>query len=314
MRKRSLGQTGLEVSELGLGTWGLCGDGYGPVEDSDREEVLERATALGITLFETADCYAQGRMEEELGKTVAKDERCIVVTKLGTDLESKPKRKRFDRDFLLDCFDKSRRRLDKDVLDVVLLHNPSEKALASGEPTDFLKDRKENHQLRAWGVSAGNLEVAQKAIEVGADVIQLAYNALHSSDLKELESRIAESKVGVLARSVLAYGLLCGQWTTSRIFIPGDHRRKRWSRDQLEERLRQAVALRSAMGGDVTSQRSAALRFALANPTVSACILGPKNTLQLDQLVREAGKGEPYLSEDQKRRLNTRLSNLGVDT
>ena len=67
MRKRPLGNTGLLVSELGLGTWGLSGDGYGPVAEAEQEGVIERALALGITLFETADSYALGGMEKKLG-------------------------------------------------------------------------------------------------------------------------------------------------------------------------------------------------------------------------------------------------------
>src|SRR5690606_41580866 len=85
MRKRILGKTGLNVSELGLGTWGLSGDGYGPVSSTDQDHLIERARMLGITLFETADCYAQGRMEEKLGDALKDDEQAVVVTKWGTD-------------------------------------------------------------------------------------------------------------------------------------------------------------------------------------------------------------------------------------
>ena len=85
MRCRVLGCTGIELSELGLGTWGLSGDGYGAVSEADQDSVIDRARALGITLFETADSYAHGGMESRLGRLLAGDDAARVVTKLGTD-------------------------------------------------------------------------------------------------------------------------------------------------------------------------------------------------------------------------------------
>src|SRR5260221_2937689 len=96
MRLRPLGKTGLSVSELSLGTWGLSGDGYGPVPEDEQERVIERAATLGITLFETADAYAEGGMEKRLGERLASFEGAHIVTKVGTDRASSPSRKRFD--------------------------------------------------------------------------------------------------------------------------------------------------------------------------------------------------------------------------
>ena len=70
MRQRLLGATSLDVTELALGTWGLSGDGYGPVSEAEQDKVIDRALAMGIRLFETADCYAEGRMER---RTLVRD-------------------------------------------------------------------------------------------------------------------------------------------------------------------------------------------------------------------------------------------------
>jgi aryl-alcohol dehydrogenase-like predicted oxidoreductase len=131
MRRRVLGRSGLQVSELALGTWGLAGDGYGPVAESDQDEVIDRALDYGINLFETADVYGNGAMEKKLGQRLADVQDAVIVTKIGTDLDSKPKRKRFDLEFLKSAFEKSRERLRRDKLDVVLLHNPSPAAIGS---------------------------------------------------------------------------------------------------------------------------------------------------------------------------------------
>src|SRR3954462_6327458 len=88
------------VSQLSLGTWGLSGDGYGPVADAVQDEVLHRARAYGITLFETADVYGRGAMERKLGKLFGSDASVKLATKIGTDLESVPNRKRFDAEYV----------------------------------------------------------------------------------------------------------------------------------------------------------------------------------------------------------------------
>src|SRR5687768_1074600 len=138
MRRRALGKTGLEVSELALGTWGLSGDGYGPVTEAEQDAVLERALAFGIGLFETADCYAQGAMEKRLGAKLPKTAQ--VATKIGTDLEASPARKRFDAEYVKTSVERSRERLKRDSIDIVLLHNPSPKALERGEAEGALRE------------------------------------------------------------------------------------------------------------------------------------------------------------------------------
>src|SRR6187549_3319294 len=96
MRQRPLGKTQLTVSELALGTWGLSGDGYGPVAEPEQDKVIERSLALGITLFETADTYGRGAMEKKLGERLPDDGSVRIVTKIGTDRTKKPPVKCFE--------------------------------------------------------------------------------------------------------------------------------------------------------------------------------------------------------------------------
>jgi aryl-alcohol dehydrogenase-like predicted oxidoreductase len=312
MRQRPLGNTGLHVSELALGTWGLSGDGYAAVPEVERERVVDRALALGITLFETADAYAEGKMERLLGERVKKASGIVIVTKLGTDREATPARKRFDVTFLRESFERSRARLGQDALDVVLLHNPSDRALERGEATGLLSELCSAGKLRAWGASVGSLAAGSAAIARGAQVIELVHNAFHRSELRTLAADVRERGVGILARSVLAHGLLCGQWPTNKEFAPDDHRSLRWTGDDLKHRIMQLNALRPCVSGNVVSLRAAALRYVLSNELVSAAVLGPRSTLQLDQLVREAGKELPYLTPEALSALDMRLTNVGI--
>jgi aryl-alcohol dehydrogenase-like predicted oxidoreductase len=314
MRTRLLGKTGLGVSELSLGTWGLSGDGYGAVTEEEQVKVMERAVALGITTIETAGVYARGDMEKQIGEHFGKNPAVTVITKIGTDRSESPPRKRFDPKFLAESMDHCRRRLQRDVLDVVLLHNPAATTVDRGEATGFLAEEQARGRIRAWGVAAGSVPVARAALEKGAGVLSLAYNALFSADVKALHDDIVKHGTGVLARSVLGHGLLCGYWSLYKEFPSKDHRAERWTPDELRRRISQLSPLRSAFGGEITTQRAVALRYVLSNQDVSTAVIGPRSSLQLDQLVREAGKGPPYLTEQQLEGLHFRLGQLGATT
>lgn len=386
MLRRRLGKSGIEVSELGLGTWGLSGDAYGAVVETEVERVIERALALGITIFDTADVYGRGDMERRLGNalkgtepkdevaapvekpsaTAAPEEKApaveaspsggeaapangapsavveppdgpgsrqaapdpaatlaasaarptreatYIVTKIGTDVEEG--RKRFDTMHLRMAFERSQERLKRDVVDVVLLHNPTVAGVEKSDGVAFLEGLRKKKQIRAWGVSAGSPDVARAAIAKGADVVELAYNVFVAPDLHALAAEIAEKDVAVLARSVLAHGLLAGQWSPEREFYPGDHRLERWTPRELKRRTTQLGALRPLVAGSIMTMRAVALRFVLANQIVSSAILGPRSVAQLDQLVRESGGAPPYLSGAQLADLASRLKAFGVPT
>jgi aryl-alcohol dehydrogenase-like predicted oxidoreductase len=298
------------VSQLGLGTWGLSGDGYGPVSDAVQDEVISRARAYGITLFETADVYGRGEMERRLGRILGADPAVTIVTKVGTFLDGMPTRKRFDAAYLREACERSGERLGRPRLDVVLLHNPAEQTLLNDEATGTLEELRREGKIGAWGVSAGSAVVGRAAMGKGAQVLELAYNAFNRTDLDALS--LGQGQVAVLARSVLAYGLLCGQWSDARVFPVGDHRAERWTVEQLRGRLRQLSAVSSILGGEVLTPRAAALRFVLSNPLVSSAVIGPRNRVQLDQLVREAGQGPEYLPASSLRRLEDQLARVGA--
>jgi aryl-alcohol dehydrogenase-like predicted oxidoreductase len=313
MKLRPLGQTGLLVSELALGTWGLSGDGYGPVGDAEQDAVIQRARAFGITLFDTAPSYARGDMERRLGRLLAGDSGAQIVTKLGTDRDAVPARKRFDAAYLRRSLDESRERLSRETVDVVLLHNPSARALADAEATATLAEFVTQGSARAWGVAAGSAETARLAIERGAQVIALPYNLFHQTDLRAAAELAKARGVGVLAHSVLGYGLLAGLWSPNKDFAPEDHRLERWTRDDLRRRVRQLDAVRPLVGGEITSLRAAALRFVLANELVSSALVGPRSGLQLDQLVRESRAGTEYLPSERLTALTARLREVGIE-
>jgi aryl-alcohol dehydrogenase-like predicted oxidoreductase len=314
VRTRSLGKTGLRVSELALGTWGLSGDGYGPVDEPEQKRVLARALEMGISLIDTADAYGGGRMEQLVGQAVAGIGEVVLVTKGGLDRSTSPPSKRFDRVHLRQSVERSLRRLSRDFIEVYLLHNPLATTLTGGEAIDTLLELKHEGKIAHWGISAGDVEVGRTALRKGAEVIELAYNLLHSWDLHRLAGEIMVAGAGVLAHSTLAYGLLAAQWSKDREFAQGDHRSDRWSKPELARRIDQVDAFRFLVQGEVETMRSAAIRFVLSSSIVTSAVLGPRTAAQLEDVVREAGVGPVYLRDAALARIPRALESVGLET
>ena len=318
LRSRTLGKSGLVVSELALGTWGLGGEAYGEVTTEDADATISRARELGVTLFDTADLYgARGgdphaeRLEKRLGRLLDGDATALVCTKGGNDLEASPPRKRFDREFLRRSAQRSAERLRRPA-DLYLLHHPSEAALRRGEATASLEELRHDGVVRHWGVACADAGVARVAIAEGAEVIELAYNLFAQDDLHELASELVEHKVGVIARSPLAYGLLCGVWPAGKTFAEGDHRRERWTAEELTRRLAQVASLRPLVHDDIHTVRAVALRYVLSNLLVGSVAVGARSAAQIEQNVRAIGKGPPYLPEADLARIPELLRVAGV--
>jgi aryl-alcohol dehydrogenase-like predicted oxidoreductase len=308
---RPFGTTGKTVSELSLGTWGLSGDGYGPVPGDEVRRVLDRALELGVNLFDTADVYGDGAMETLLGARLP-CETTTIVTKLGTVRDAGPPQKRFDIAHLRPAFERSRERQKRDRLDVVLLHNPSTDALRRTEAFDFLRELKGVGALGTWGVSAGSADIARAAILGGAEVVEVAYNVFVHTALDRVLGEVGTTGFAVLVRSVLAHGLLGGTWTPATTFGSGDHRHDRWTQAELAVRLSQVEALRPMLGEGLPSIRAAAVRFVLANRRVASAVVGPRTVAQLDELVKDTVTGPPYLRDTEQAELRARLRSVGA--
>jgi aryl-alcohol dehydrogenase-like predicted oxidoreductase len=298
---------------MALGTWGLSGDAYGPVTEREQERVLKRALEMGVSLVETADAYGAGRMERLVGRALAGTKEVAVVTKGGVDRTTSPPRKRFDAAYLRESVERSLRRLSRDRIDVYLLHTPTESTVLESEAIDCLLALKGEGKIEHWGVSTTDVTVGRTALRRGAEVIELAYNLVHSADLHRLAGEIIVSGAGVLARSTLAYGLLAGAWSKEHEFGPGDHRAERWTKPDFSRRIEQLAALRFLVQGDVQTMRAAAVRFVLANTIVSAAILGPRSVEQLEDIIREVGMGPVYLRDAELARIPRARDSVGIE-
>ena len=297
-----------------MGTWGLSGEPYGEVSEDDAERVLKSALDMGITLFDTSDSYAGGRMEALLGRVCKGKDDVVIVTKGGTDRRTDPPIKRFDEEYLRGSVERSLKRLGLEALPVYLLHCPTREALLAGGALDILAKLKDEGKIRHVGVSCGNEEVLEESLELGAEVVCVAYNMFHSAAVTRKTGDFMVKRPGFLARSVLNYGVLAGLWTRDREFPDTDHRSQRWTRLELGHRVDQLEAIRFLVKGDVLTLRGAAVRFVLSSHVVSSAVLGPRTVEQLEQLVRETGGGPRYLRDEDLSRLYKELEKAGVRT
>jgi aryl-alcohol dehydrogenase-like predicted oxidoreductase len=224
MEQRTLGRTGRLVSVVGLGTWQLGAD-WGDVSESDARAVLETAAEEGVTFFDTADVYGDGRSEQIVGRFLADhaDAGFTVATKMGRRAEQLPENYRLDN--FRAWVDRSRRNLGVDTLDLVQLHCPPSAVIDDDATYDALDALVADGSLAAYGVSVETAAQALSAIaRPGVASVQIILNAFRLKPLDEVLPAAEAAGVGIIARVPLASGLLSGRYDASTTFAPDDHR------------------------------------------------------------------------------------------
>jgi len=289
VRYRPLGQTGLSVSEIGFGGWGIGGrtsgtTSYGDTDDRASLAALARALDGGITFFDTSAAYGDGHSEELIGEAFARRrDKVVIATKAGYDSWDRPPD--FSPEAVVRSAEASLQRLRSDYIDLLQLHNPPVEALRDRRLAAALARLQADGKIRAWGISARSPAEAIEALaDFAAPVVQANFNmmdvrAIDSALLAETERRGA----GFIGRTPLCFGFLSGTIGRETVFPPGDHRLG-WSRAQLDNWIDGARELLSALGvapGREGSQ--AALRFCLAFPAVSTVIPGILSAQEADQ-------------------------------
>jgi aryl-alcohol dehydrogenase-like predicted oxidoreductase len=325
VRTRKFGDTDLEVSEIGFGTWALGSTWWGDVSEAEGGRLLNLALELGITFFETGDAYGQGANEELVGRVLAPHrDRVQISTKFGYVLDSERQQhsegerpQRWDGPFIRSALEASLRRLGTEHVDLYQLHNPRLEAIEHDECFATLEDLRQEGKIRGYGVALGPaigwLEEGLEAISTRPIAsVQTVYNLLEQDPGRELMAAAAEHGVGVMARVPTSSGLLDDNLTLDTTFGPGDHRRHR-PREWLVEGLEKIERIRFLSGpGTGRTMAQAALRFILAQPQMTVVI----PTITSEAELREyAGAAQvPDLSAEELDRVGELYrSNFGVE-
>ncbi|WP_104199649.1 aldo/keto reductase [Cryobacterium sp. Y29] len=303
MQKRILGRTGRTVSVIGLGTWQLGGD-WGAVTDADGAAVLAASADAGVTFFDTADVYGDGRSERLIGQFLANDAsgaEITVATKMGRRAEQLPE------NFVLANFrewtDRSRTNLGMDTLDLVQLHCPPGAVFESGEVYDALDTLVSEGVIKNYGVSVETCDQALAAISrPGVATVQIILNAFRLKPLDEVLPTARAAGVGIIARVPLASGLLTGKYSHETVFAESDHRNfnrdgshfdvgETFSGVDFEVGLQAATEFAALAPAGLTPTQ-AALAWVAQIDGVSAVIPGARSVAQA-QANAAAGLAEP---------------------
>ena len=283
MKLRSLGKTGVEVSEVGFGAWAIGGSSYGPTQDDASLEALEAAWEHGVTFYDTADTYGHGHSETLLARFLKGRPRdqVILASKAGWNFYEPPSRKCFTPAHLRFACEQSLKRLDTGYLDVYQLHNPSLEEIQRGEAVEELDRLRREGKIRVIGISVHRQEEALAALQDDrVQTLQLIFNLLDQRMAGRVFQEARSRGVGLIAREPLASGLLTGKYHGDHVFEKDDHRR-RWTKEKLGLDCRKTELIRGVLAAERLSLVQAALEFVLDFEEISTVIPGVKTRAQL---------------------------------
>jgi aryl-alcohol dehydrogenase-like predicted oxidoreductase len=225
MHTRSFGRTGWQVSEVGFGAWGIGGGAWGGADDTESMAALHAALDAGITFFDTADVYGDGRSERLLGRLRReRQEPFVVATKAGRRL-SPHVASGYTPENLTAFVDRSLANLGVERLDLVQLHCPPTEVYYRPEVFAVLDDLAAAGKIAFYGVSVEKVEEALKAIEYPqVQSVQIIFNAFRLRPTELFFEQALRRKVAVIARVPLASGLLSGRLARDTVFPADDHR------------------------------------------------------------------------------------------
>lgn len=294
MQTRTLGNlSDVRLSEISLGTWGLASGAYGEkVEPSRYEAVVKRAWEAGVTTFDVAPLWGDGESEWRTAAALGDHlKSAVFVTRTGQAKEGDRMSGRFDSQQIIEDVEASLRRLGRDSVDVLLLHNAPLKVLRSDLYQKGVRHLVETGKVRAWGASVVTAEEGRAALDAGAQALGITHHALDPHVLHDLAAALKQAGAGVIVRSPLCYGLLAGRWSAETKFEKDDHRSRRWDASSFAERLRQVEELRFLVKDDVPDLATGALRFALSSPFVTSVSVGARTVEQIASAAA-ASRGE----------------------
>lgn len=315
MRYRTLGNTDMQLSEIGFGAWTIGSDWWGHIDDEAAIGLLNHAYDLGITYFDTADQYGQGRSERLIGEAFkGRRDRVVIGGKFGYDFynhapqpgEHREMPQNFEPGFIRFALEQTLARLGTDYLDLWLVHNVRMNAIEDGAIWETLDELRREGKVRHYGVALGPAigwqdEGLRAMRERQIDSMQIIYNLLEQEPGCAFFPVARERGVGLLVRVPHSSGLLEGKYTLETTFDATDHRSFR-KREWLVEGLQKLGQLGFLTDGKPATVGQMALRFCLAEPTVTTVL---PNIYGIDQLEEFAAASDaPDVASEELARID----------
>ncbi|MGB5872349.1 MAG: aldo/keto reductase [Bacteroidota bacterium] len=284
MKYRTLGRTGLKVSEIGFGAWGIGKSMWRGAEDSESLRALHTARDLGVNFFDTALVYGAGHSEKLVGQfRRERQDAVIIASKVPPKNDLWPARPGtrltdcFPHDHIIGKTEQSLRNLGVDTIDLQQFHVWTDEWIDEPEWFDAISKLKEEGKIRHFGISINDHQ-PESVLKVGAsgkvDVFQVIYNIFDQSPEKELYPLCLQKEIGVIVRVPFDEGALTGTVTPDTIFPERDWRRNYFKGDRKKQVFDRVERLRPLLGEEASTLPELALRFCLHHEAVSTIIPG----------------------------------------
>lgn len=306
MRYRQLGRTGLSVSEVGYGAWGIGGAGWVGATEDESVRALHRSIELGVNLIDTARGY--GESERIVGGVVRDHpgEQIHVATKVPPKNRKWPApggldpADTFPGEHIRASVEQSLSASGLEAFDIVQFHVWSDEWVGRGDWLETVAALKGEGKIRFFGVSINDYEPENvlALIESGhVDTVQVIYNIFHQAPRERLLPACAEHDIGVIVRVALDEGGLTGRITADTTFPEGDFRGRFFRDDRPAQVERRVDALTGDLGIEPDQLADTALRYVLSDPAVSTVIPGMRTVRNVERNAA-VSDGKP-LSDDQ---------------
>ncbi|AKG34169.1 aldo/keto reductase [Paenibacillus durus] len=311
MNYRTLGRTGLNVSEIGFGAWGIGKTSWVGADDQESLKALNRSVELGLNFIDTALGYGDGHSEKLVGQVVREHAGNIyVATKIPPINRQWPARsgvpveETFTKEHVISCTEQSLRNLGLETIDVQQFHVWSDEWVGKGDWLEGVQKLKEQGKIRFFGVSINDYQPSNaiKLIESGlVDTVQVIYNIFEQSPEDELLPACEKHDIGVIVRVALDEGGLTGKITPETTFDQGDFRNHYFRDDRKREVFERVQQIAADLNISIDDIAETALRYVLSSPAVSTVIPGMRSVTNVERNMKVGdGLGLP---EDQVAKL-----------
>jgi aryl-alcohol dehydrogenase-like predicted oxidoreductase len=300
MRYRTLGGTGLEVSEVGFGAWGIGGGLWLGAEDQESLGALETARSNGINFFDTALAYGEGHSERLLAQAFKSDAKAIIATKVPPKnrvwpaQKGAPLRDAFPKQYVLDCLDTSCKNLGRQQVDIFQFHVWNDDWVSDPEWLDTMHTLRTQKKARFIGISINDHQPTNviRALDTGLiDCVQVIYNIFDQSPEDKLFGYCQEKGIGVIVRVPFDEGSLTGRIRPETKFPEGDFRNVYFSGDRREQVWERVQKIAADTRTDIEHLPELALRFVLSHPAVSTVIPGMRSSRHVSANARVSDQG-----------------------